>query len=408
MQSNQSAQQRADLGKKYVSADNQPTILAISSIWATNPTLANSDLTFAMPDSLSTSTEQQIGLISLLGFSGWNTLANVTSDKKNNIIKVTSTWYNRSINTNPSATRQSNTVTYTIPDRFYDITTLIALLNATTPSGIPTGDTTNQYTFGVPANVLYPGFTNASIYSPVTVNIYPANLVQAVAFANNTHVYESFELTCDASTVNASKYLGFQLNTNANIPRNTIKLFCVGYASNTNETSYTLSNSVDSVTTGAIAAPGSYNMNTTTSLSVSLENSLSQNRSTYYNLSKTDFMYRIPVGVSYGSNILWQATIDTPSYQTNFNLSEVRITIADQDSVNVNFQGAPWEVELKIDWAENADIPGNSAGELTMHNVNQRTFDPRMVNQGVGANYDRLFPERSSGEPIRKRRAAPF
>ena len=344
-----------------------------------------------------------------MGFNCFNTIANVTADKKNNVIKVTSTWYNRAISTNPTVSRQTTTVTYTIPDKFYDITTLLAYLNATTPTGIPSGDT-NIYTFGVPGDVLHPSFTLEDSYSKVNARVYADTLVQAVAFASNTHVYESFELTIDSASVNAQKMLGFQLNTNENISRTTAVVYCSAFASNTNQTSYLLSNNTGTSTDGHLPAPGIYNMNTTSCLYISLENTISQNRSTYYNMSKTDFMYRIPLVSTFGDNVTWQATIDTPSYQTNFNLTELRITVADQDGVNVNFQGSGWDADIKIDWAENADIPGVSAGDLTMHQVNQSTFDPRTVNQGYGAGYDRLFPEQgwSSQQSAKKRKPVPF
>lgn len=352
-----------------------------------------------MPDTLTVSTEQQFGLVSLLSFQGWNTISNITDAKKNNVLKITTTWYDRSRSTDPSISRQSFTWTITLEDGYYTMPALVAALNAYT-DGYPTDG--YVYRFGVAASTLTPGFLIATEYSKFASVQYPAILASATAFANNTHVYESFELTVDSSTIGLLKVLGYQLDCVQPISRLVTKIICNGKPSNTNGTEYVLTDTIDGATNVVdgvdyMIAPNYYNVNTTDMLYISLENSLSQNRATFTSLGRTDFMARIPVNAAFGSQIIWQATIDYPSYQANLNLSELYITICDEYGVNVDFNGSPWGMDIKIDWAYNADIPDGNANELTMHLLPSSTFDANRVAANLGSQYDRLFPRKPIG-----------
>lgn len=326
-------------------------------------------------------------------------MANITSAKQNNVITIRSNWID-----NTTKLRSFYDVIITLPDKYYTIATLLAYLNLNqTP---PSGDSVNIYTLGIPGNQLYPGFRVDDRYSPAIAFQYASNLTQAgVSLATNTHVYESFELIVNSNTLNLQKVLGFQLGTNQKASTNSLIIFCYATQSNA-DTVYSIQSS-SGTSDGSLLAPGLYNMNTITSLSISLENSISQNRNTYYNLTKTDFMYRVPVDVGFGELITWSATLDAPSYQSNFILTEVHITVADEEGVDVNFQGTPWNADIIIQFAENADVPSNSPSDLNMHTMNQKTYDPETVMQGATSNYDRLFPGSRGidNKPRTKRRA---
>lgn len=339
-------------------------------------------------------------------------MSNITADKKNNIIKMTVSRYDYTKGSNPLNSRRTDTFTITIPDGYYDKTELLAIINAATDPDI----TTYQYRFGSGAlPTTYPALYSLSSNKKLIIAQYTDLLTQInTPLATNTGVYEYFELTVDSQTLGLLQVLGFQLNTNTTVPSYVERIYCQPYIpqGTPTTTAYTMTNSLSNTTApifnglsgNGMYAPLFYNVNTTTSLFLSLENAISQNRSTYYALSKTDFMYRIPVNCQFGEQIIWQATLDNPSFQPNFNLSQLRITICDQNGVNVDFQGVNWTADVKIDWANNVDTPQNSASQMNMHLMNNRTFDPKTVAQPLSANYDRLFPARADAGTKRPRK----
>jgi hypothetical protein len=317
----------------------------------------------------------------------------------NNICKVKSTWYD---NTTTTKVEQSYTVSITIPDGYYSIQTLLPVINilfstATFP------DTVNKYYFGSADNVSYPGLYVDTLYKNTTVGQYASLLTQAYTLALNTHVITSYSIVVDSTTIKLLKMLGFVQN-NVNILSSNLPILkCTGVTSGTT-TIYTLLSSNDWISYTRLISTGhysntyftayfSYDMNYITSLYLSLANTLAQNKSTYSNLTATDFMYRIPIQVSYGGTINWQATLEQQAYVPDIKLNGIHITIVDQYGGDVDFRGMNWDMDIGIKFGVNYDAENRGgATDLNLPEVGNRRFNGNGIIQTLAENQDHLYP----------------
>lgn len=279
-----------------------------------------------------------------------------------------------------SQTTSSTTTIMTIPDYYYTIDTLLTYINENLPTTDSAG---NVLTFGVKTSTTTtePAMYYRNLYDNLHIAGYADSLTQAVSYATNTHVYQSFELVIDSETIPLLQGLGFIINDRLTTSYPPIVMHCTGFESS-GTTQYVI-NATQQWTTGysfnsigtQLSANTNYiasfcfDMQYVTTLYASLENAISQNRATYTNLQKTDYLFAIPVNAPYGYPISYQCTVPQRSYMTNMSLSTIHITLCDQYSRNVDFRGADWDMTISIQFGYNDETFGNNAMDLNVHNV---------------------------------------
>lgn len=383
---------------ELVNLSNRPLVLTMSSQYSQSPTKSNSDATFNMSETLSPRNASAVGLISLLGFRCKNVFYNISQEIGNNLFKLSTIFYDNTNLTSFPLPTTTITNTFTVPDGYYDIDKLLLLMNTEFVNVTNGIYTTFASTINFPAYYYGDGFSN------LLFAVYPQIYSQTTALVDNSFVLQSIEIVVDSTTLPFLKLLGYAQNTLKQTNSiSTIASFSA-YADSNDGTSYTFSGSnftTDSILVNNILVPNYsffltnfYDMQYVTSIFVSLENTVSQNRATFDNLSQTDFLFRISIPSTFGSDVNFLATLEQKSYVTNINLNNIRITIKDVNGNSVDFRGTNWECDIGIKFGMNEEGDNKQAVDLNIQNSQRALFEPQSVLNTVGKQQDVLFPKR--------------
>jgi hypothetical protein len=305
----------------------------------------NSNITFSLPDSISTPSEEEIALVSFQSFTFMNALNNITPI--NDTLKVTAVY-------NVYGIQKSVTSVITIPNGYYNLQQLTYLLNVNIPQVDSAG---NVLSFGS-STYVNNAFTQPALSSPVLVNgfllcQYPALLVQsATSKVTNSHEYVSFTFVVDSSTYGLMSMIGFvPHSTNPQITsgQQTTLLCTPVYTSSgcTYTFSYGNTNWVTTNSTvSTLTLPYIYNLIYTDTLYVELGNTGAQFRAPYGNLSTSNLLISVPILSSFQSLNYYEAKIFMPKFVPNLNLATLPVTIRDQYGTLVDFRGNNWKMNI--------------------------------------------------------------
>lgn len=366
------------------STELAPVLLSLSSVYSTNQDGSNSDLTFPLsqPISVPTATGAQKPCsvkVSLLSFTGVNSLSNVISTK-NNVIKIIAGWSNNS-------TGQFNETlsTITIPQGYYSQEALQSYISSkndfydSNNNLLTFGNNTTSVNSNGETIYTYPGFDSDTISSKFIIQQFPALLTQTYSTggqSGNTHEYRYFKLVVDKETIGILQLMGFMLNTekttknfDSDYFQNDFTVYCEPtYSQNSSgytTVSYTCY-SLQELNANSVSTPGyfypfnsanciaryMYDMQPSKSLYVCMDG-INARTIAPWSTQAESILLRVPVDVPYGSCINFSAPI---LYETvasfNTNISYIHISLKDDRNEFVDFQGTNWQMGILFSYEE--------------------------------------------------------
>lgn len=312
-----------------------------------------------MSESVTGNASSDILRIGLLNFSGFNSMCNITAARQNNTLQIRTQYY-----TYLSTTLRSITTTIVIPDGNYSVVSLLDKLNTLVPTYDDDG---NLLTFGVSGSTTYPVFTIDDNTSLISINQYVANLQQSTALASNTHIYSSFALLTNSTTIGLMKVLGF-IQDNLHVTSGPDFTFQTNAAASGSNTIYQVygNDIANSSTVGSLESSSLMSLRNLQTVNVCLEDDLCQNIAGYEDLRPSDLLASIPVTASYGDAITWNETEPNFVEISDPNITQFRVVLKDEDGVPIDFRGINWSLTLVTKWGFDDSRPGNDPRQLNM------------------------------------------
>lgn len=373
----------------YADSNAVPDYVCLNSYSGSTPTNSNSTSTFNMSGQLPCPTDYKIRGVSLLSFSGVNTISNVVTGR-NATLKCTAYWVN-----NISGLTQSLVSTINIPQGQYTPTNLISYLSEYFSLYDGNG---NQLTFF--SNVVtdsqydYPGMAINSYTGKMQIQLWPLSLQQSyVTTAGNVHQYSKFELTLDSESKGLMQMLGFACNNETNQPvqASSLVLYCEPYTYDQNlgittvhYRCYSKTSTVTSYAYETTAENGSvtaynpstyfYDFQPTRDLFIEFSMLSSKVRAPYTGYNTSSLACRVPVNTGFGEPITFEQRILQTCYMSNISINTITVGIKDYLGNYVDFQGTNWSMDLRLDYfKEMKDDPENAVKEEK--SISKRKFN---------------------------------
>ena len=360
-----------------ITTQQPPTLVSLSTIYSSKPSNANSRNTFSVLNPISTRTDQDFGLVTVIQLSGTNSIVNIPQEIT---LQIKSTWYNEVIEFEESAI-----VDIPIPAGHYGYSQMLAFLNGSLPtfSDSPYPDTVyglggTPFVTPLPENV---PVTKVEINTKFIFTQFADILTQTFVGPQffNEHVYRTFELVYNPAVyrlfilLGLAPYMDPNTRTSFNYTNYVIRVSQSSseYDPVSNETTvfYNVDNDIEAPFTFDFASPKC--------LYFSIESPVnSQFRSPFNENNPSNLIARIPISTPFGFQFVYQPDQVVYSQQRNLNISQLSITCRDEFNDLVDFQNSPWFMELSVKFAMNENavpisgtdgVPKNVSNLPTVH-----------------------------------------
>jgi hypothetical protein len=272
------------------------------------------------------------------------------------ILQLKATWYNEVIQSEEFAITE-----IPIPPGHYSYSTMLAFLNGSLPTFADEPYLNTVYGLGgtpvpTPAPTNVP-VTKSEINTKFIFSQFAAILTQTFVgpVVVNEHIYRTFEIVNSPSVYRLFVLLGLSPLFDPSVFPTSFSNYVIQVArssqaydpvTNTTTVSYDVRNQ--------IFAPFTFNFASPQCLYVYIESPVnSQFRSPFNNNNPSNLIARVPINTAFGFQFSYSQQNLIYSQQKNLNISQIAVTCRDEYNELVDFQNAPWFIELAVKFAMN-------------------------------------------------------
>jgi len=309
--------------------------------------------------------------MSLVSFSGMNTLANVPEDVTFSVVME---YYDEVQSSTNNITTEVTVSAgyYTIGELTSELSKLLYL-----PKDVDGYYSPIQCGLGGGPGTPVPGCKVKQFSNKVQFLQSQVMLTQVFDGTQNRYSYSTYSLQFRGrNAMYLLMRLGF-ISGNALFEQNSdyteSKTFIVAvveedsrtYDSSTNRT--TVYYKIPEIFKNGSLAKGSFQMNTTQSLYIEIAYPNSLFRSPFNGLDTSNIIARVPINNAYGFNINYEPNNLLFMQAQNITITTLTVRIYDDYGFYVNFQGSPWQMDLYIQYAESENSTNQSAYAGTLN-----------------------------------------